>query len=271
MDPGDAVFAADVQLIMDLYEGWSKAVSVGPSTIEAYLAAHLYPDLPQCAPGEKALPAFTAIGETIRRADEWTITWGPLAGVRPDGRVYEVHLAELDVPSHVSILHGIAYVFWNCQGGSPTPGIYKASVLVDEDGVMRAYAAYHDPKAGRFYGSGCSPGSEILPDGVWYGRITSVEANNLAFDLYCLGPPPADAEEWWFTIVNNSTKIRSIAVEPTAQVFAIAPDGYHMTQPYSSWYQSPHPTMTCPAEGCWDVTLFINHGRATEIIQRWSP
>ena len=81
---------------MDLYAGWSEAVGVGRDEIEGYLDAHLYPDLPRCAPGEKTLPIYTAQRETIRRDDEWVISWGPLNGVQPDGRVYEVQLAELE-------------------------------------------------------------------------------------------------------------------------------------------------------------------------------
>lgn len=266
----DTEFAEDARLILDLYAGWSRAVSVGDREIEAYLAAHLYPDLPQCAPGEKTLPAYTALGETIQRADEWTITWGPLDGVRPSGRVYEVQLAELESPSHVAILHSVAYVFWNCAGVSPTGATYEASVTV-ESGTMHAYSAWHDPDAGGFFGSGCSPGTENLPDGVWYGRITDVAAEVLSFDLYCKGPPPADGEEWWFTIVNKNTKIRRVAIGSSAQVFSIAPDGGHLIQPYSVWYLAPHPTMFCPADGCWDVVLFINQGRVTEIIQTWNP
>jgi hypothetical protein len=59
---------------------------------------------------------YTPEQETIQRDDHWVISWGPLDGERPVGRVYAVQLAELDSPSHVTILHGVAYVFWNCRG-----------------------------------------------------------------------------------------------------------------------------------------------------------
>jgi hypothetical protein len=211
------------------------------------------------------------VRETIQRADEWNITWGSLNGVRPSGRIYEVQLAELDSPSHVTILHGVAYVFWNCKGVTSAQKSYAASVVVDEWGTMHAGSDWSDSSAGGFFGSGCSPGTESLPDGVWYGRITKGTMDSVAFDLYCKGPPPDDGEEWWFTIVNNSPKIRDVPISPSTQVFAIAPDGGHEVQPYSSWYQTPHPRMFCPDEGCWDVVLFINQGQATEIIQTWSP
>ncbi|MGI9666533.1 MAG: hypothetical protein ACR2N2_05460 [Acidimicrobiia bacterium] len=267
----DAEFDDDVQLIVSLYAGWSQAVSVSQDEIEAYLAAHLYPDLPRCAPGEKTLPAYTAERASIKRADEWTITWGPLNGVRPSGRVYEVQLAELDSPSHVAILHGVAYVFWNCKGATPTQPTYEASVIVDDWGTMQAYSAWHDPDAGGFFGSGCSPGTANLPDGVWYGLIAKASAESIAFDLYCKGPPPADAEEWAFTIVNNNERIRQVPIGSGARAFAIADDGGHVVQPYSSWYRAPHPGMFCPVDGCWDVVVFVNRGAATEIIQTWSP
>lgn len=255
---------------MDLYAGWSQAVTAGQQVIEAYLAAHLYPDLPRCAPGENTLPMYTALEESIQRADEWVISWGPLGGVRPDGRVYEVQLAEQESPSHVAIRDGVAYVFWNCAGVSPPGTVYEARVLV-ESGTMRAYSDWNAPDVGGFFGSGCSPGSDFLPDGVWYGRITGVTADELWFDLYCKGPPPPDGEEWWFTIVNNSTKVRVVPIMSSARVFAIAPDGGHEIQSYPAWSQAPHPAMFCPEEGCWDVVLFINRGQVTEIIQTWSP
>jgi len=271
VSPGDAEFADDVLLIMSIYEGWSQAVSVGQDEIEAYFAAHLYPDLPRCAPGEKTLPIYTAVSETIGRADKWTITWGPLNGVRPSGRVYEVQLAELDSPSHVSILHGVAYVFWNCKGTASAPTWYAASVLVDEWGTMHAGSDWSDSSAGGFFGSGCSPGTTSLSDGVWYGRITETRSDSVAFDLYCIGPPGPNDEEWMFTIINNSLSIRDVPIEATARVYAIAVDGGHEAQPYSSWYQAPHPAMFCPNDGCWDVVLFINRSQATEVIQTWSP
>ncbi len=264
-------FDEDVELIMDLYGGWSQAVAIGQDEIEAYFAAHLYPDLPDCAAGEKTLPIYTAQRETIQRANNWAITWGPLNGVHPDGRVYEVQLAELDSPSHVAILHGVAYVFWNCNGNASATAWYAASVSVDEWGTMRAGSDWSDSTSGGFFGSGCSPGSESLPEGVWYGRIAETRANSVAFDLYCMGPPPANSEEWSFTIINNSPKIRDVPIGATTQVFAIALDGGHEVQPYSSWYQTPHPRMFCPDEGCWDVVLFVNRSQATEIIQTWSP
>jgi hypothetical protein len=264
-------FDVDVEVIMDLYDGWSQAVAIGLDEIEAYFVAHLYPDLPDCAPGEKNLPIYTAQRETIRRADDWAITWGPLNGVRPDGRVYEIQLTELDSPSHVSILHGVGYVFWNCKGTASAPTWHAASVLVDEWGTMHAGSDWSDSSSGGFFGSGCSPGTTSLPDGVWYGRITETRSDSVSFDLYCIGPPGPNDEEWMFTIINNSLSIRDVPIEATARVYAIAVDGGHEAQPYSSWYQAPHPAMFCPNDGCWDVVLFINRSQATEIIQTWSP
>lgn len=112
---------------MELYDGWSRAVDNSKDAIEAYLAAHLYPELPACASGEKQLGALTADSDSIRRVRDWATTWGPLNGTIPDGRIYEVQLTELDSPSHVTILKNTAYVFWNCTGEAPASFVPPAA------------------------------------------------------------------------------------------------------------------------------------------------
>lgn len=259
-------FDDDVELIVDLYHGWSDAVAVGRAEIEGYLAAHLYPDLPQCAPGEKTLPIYTAQSESIGRADDWAISWGPLDGVRPDGRVYEVQLEELDSPSHVAILHGVAYVFWNCKGDAATapatdPGVWYAA-------DPPTYFPASLPGAGDYFGSGCSPGTANLPDGIWYGHIESASSAEIEFDLVCFAPTPA-GEDGVGRFTNSSSRLRTVRVAPGATVNAVALDGGWEIQPYSTWRLDPGEDGFCPPDGCWTVWLYVNNGEVTEIVQLW--
>jgi hypothetical protein len=137
----------DAVLIMEFYDGWSTAVDEGQDVIEAYFAAHLYPDLPACAVGEKQLDVLTADRDTIRPADDWAITWGPLNGTVPEGRIYEVQLAEQTSLSHVSIFNDTVYVFWNCTGIVPADQFaFAISADPDTSTIVVDYANWYTGK-----------------------------------------------------------------------------------------------------------------------------
>lgn len=124
------------------------------------------------------------------------------------------------------------------------------------------------PGAGDFYGSGCAPGSDTLPDGIWFGHIESASAASIRFDLICFAPlePGGDGAG---TITNDNLKLRTVPISATAKVHAIAPDGFWELESYATWHQDPEQEGFCPAEGCWDVWLYINNGQVTEIVQVW--
>ena len=42
------------------------------------------------------------------------------------------------------------------------------------------------PGSGGWFGSGCSPGSDTLPDGIWWGYVTDLSPSSVTFDLACL-------------------------------------------------------------------------------------
>lgn len=257
----------DAELIMDLYAGWARAVAVGQSEIEAYLDVHIYPDLPRCAPGEKTLPAYTAQSDTIRPADEWTISWGPLDGTRPDGRVYEVQLSERDSPSHVAILHGVAYVFWNCRGDVLTvpPTTTDVWYAVDTPGYGPSATGDSDSAAG----SGCNPGAATLPDGIWFGLIDEATADRISFDLACFWT----AREYDDGLItNDSNRLRSVVVNPDAVAYQVVDIGGIGWVPmtYSEWLVAPPDEMLCsyPCDAAW---LYVNDGAVTEVVQLFFP
>jgi hypothetical protein len=260
-------FGRDAELIMDLYVGWSEAVRVGRSEIEDYLDAHLYPELPRCVAGEKTLPLYTAKRETIHRADEWAISWGPLNGVHPDGRVYEVQLAELDSPSHVTILHGVAYVFWNCRGStsSATTTAPGTRYSVEEP----SYAPPPLPGSDGAAGSGCNPGAAELPDGIWFVFIEEATVDHVSFDLACIWPDRAMDDGF---ISNTSNRIRTATVHSNAAAYQVIAAESIDWNPmlYRDWLVAPQDEELCswPCNAAW---LYVNDGNVTKLVQLFFP
>jgi hypothetical protein len=121
------------------------------------------------------------------------------------------------------------------------------------------------PGAGDYYGSGCSPGSDTLPDGVWFGRITTAEESKVAFDLMCFGPGPDDPGD----ITNSNPKLRTVPVDPVAVVYRVADDGLgkHAVQ-YSTWLTIPASPFC--VDGCMHW-LYVNNGVVTEAVELWFP
>ncbi len=93
-------------------------------------------------------------------------------------------------------------------------------------------------------GSGCSPGSGALPDGIWFGWVTEVHDRSLSFDLACLSPgdPPV--------ATNRNPQMRDVTA--ATDLMVRASDG--TTLPASKWDPGNEP-----------VWVYINDGRATEV------
>jgi len=119
-----------------------------------------------------------------------------------------------------------------------------------------------------YYGSGCAPGTDTLPDGIWFGGIERASETLIEFDLMCFGPPDA-ASPGAGKITNSNPKLRQVPVDASALVYAIADDGGWQLVPYPAWYVDPGHDTFCPPEGCWSVWLYVNDGAVTEIVQLW--
>lgn len=124
------------------------------------------------------------------------------------------------------------------------------------------------PGAGEHYGSGCAPGTDTLPDGIWFGRIESASSTQIEFDLMCFAPLEPN-QDGVGDITNDSSQLRTVPISPSADVYAIAPDGFWELEDYSSWYLDPGQEGFCEPEGCWTVWLYVNGGEVTEIVQIW--
>jgi hypothetical protein len=149
--------------------------------------------------------------------------------------------------------------FW----GDPLPTTTTTTVDVWYAVTTPGYDVASLPGSGSNYGSGCSPGSNTLPDGIWFGDIAAADSNRVEFDLMCYGPGPEGG-----TITNSNPKLRAVPVASGAIAYPI--DGSHGLDWYPVAYMTwltltPDPGM-CPPGGC-SVWLYVNDGKVTEIVE----
>ncbi len=120
------------------------------------------------------------------------------------------------------------------------------------------------PGSGGLYGSGCTPGANSLPDGIWFGEWASVSATSAEFDLACFGPGP----EGPGNVTDTNPRVRSVTIHPGAMVWPIGDDGTHGDHiTYDQWLTNPHSEF-CGQAPC-PVWLYINEGQVTEIVELW--
>lgn len=109
-------------------------------------------------------------------------------------------------------------------------------------------------------GSGCRPGTTDLPDGVWFGIVSSPAASSFQFDLACFTACPSGGEG--HQIVNDSNRKRSLVVHPDAVVLFESDD-----LPDSEDWQAPFAEATG-----WEGALegyawaYINDGVVTHVV-----
>jgi hypothetical protein len=126
------------------------------------------------------------------------------------------------------------------------------------------------PDSGGWFGSGCSPGSDTLPDGIWWGYITDLSPTSITFDLACLtwidDPNDDGLEEGGWDIENNNSKTRIVPVHPHAQAICLLWGCPPTPFPYTEWMEIapvlPGSGSGMPDAGVW---LYINDGEVTEV------
>ena len=129
-------------------------------------------------------------------------------------------------------------------------------------------------------GSGCSPGSGALPDGVWFGYVLAKSATEIEFDLACFyfgeiayTEGAADGEEVNndYYVRNANPTLRTIPVPPAAGVWEIDAGSIgYLDVPFSDWPLDPTAYISCPSDWC-GVWLFVNSGNVTEILEQYVP
>ena len=132
-------------------------------------------------------------------------------------------------------------------------------------------------------GSGCEPGGDELPDGIWFGYLLAEDPSNatIDFDLACLyfGEPAwteaaeegeeANNDLW---IVNQSDKIRTLEYPAKATVWTITGDpteGHFPRLLITEWPEASA-YLDCPGKNC-GVWLYINDGHFNNIVEQYVP
>jgi hypothetical protein len=159
----------------------------------------------------------------------------------------------------------LVVAFW----GDPLPTTTTTAVDIWYSVVNPEYQVPSLPGAGTDYGSGCSPGSTALPDGIWFGRIEGVNASSISFDLMCFGPGP----EGPGTITNTNPKVRSVPVDAGAGVYRVFDAGgiaWELVS-YTTWLSLPPDPALCPPEGCRLAWLYVNDEHVTEVVELFFP
>jgi hypothetical protein len=116
--------------------------------------------------------------------------------------------------------------------------------------------------SGGALGSGCSPGTDTIPDGVWFGWIEDTGSSGVDFDLACLWPGRLEP-----AASNDATRIRDIEVADVAVVYLSADP-----IDYVDWSGQPGSASNAP--GLPDdlpYWLFVNNGVVTEMAEYPEP
>jgi len=125
------------------------------------------------------------------------------------------------------------------------------------------------------HGSGCAPGSDALPDGVWFGYVTGRSSTRIDFDLACIwtgaAAVTAAAEdgvtlEIDYYVRNQSGKIRSPRVADGATVYHLTGNPWFTEMSYADWRQGACNGIGDPACPVW---LYVNGGRVTAIVEQY--
>jgi hypothetical protein len=116
------------------------------------------------------------------------------------------------------------------------------------------------PGSGGASGSGCRPGPDTLPDGIWYGYLTARGSDSIGFDLACLTADPTI--DGGYRLENVNPKIRTFEVQPSTEVHYLTPEWRYARTAYGHWFDVPF-----MIEG--GVWLYINGGSITEIVEQF--
>jgi hypothetical protein len=164
----------------------------------------------------------------------------------------------------------------------PAPAAARAAFIAGDPPAAPAARAGSNGALG----SGCAPGAGSLPDGAWFGFARAWDASGIEFDLACFyvgeaaaaqasarndeSPPPND-----YYIVNDAAATRRLSVSADIVAHRLILSGGSVGLERTSYADlianpSPDGVALCPGEHCL-IWVFINGGRATEVLQQFTP
>jgi hypothetical protein len=112
-------------------------------------------------------------------------------------------------------------------------------------------------------GSGCGPGTDSLPDGIWFGWVEAAVLRGVDFDLACLWPGRLEP-----AASNDASRLRRLTVSDSTRVYV----GTSEPVLYAEWSREPVEADNAPGlPGTLPYWVFINAGVATEIAQHRQP
>ncbi|MDJ0923442.1 MAG: hypothetical protein QNJ77_02680 [Acidimicrobiia bacterium] len=135
------------------------------------------------------------------------------------------------------------------------------------------------PGSGEYLGSGCTPASDALPDGIWFGLVRGAGEGAIGLDLACFRwiDDPADAiEPGGWGVDNSGPEVWSVPVASGTAVTCQPSDCPQPYMAYAAWaqltrdYLDAHPEAAMWIEGNdfgIMVWLYVNGGRTTEIVE----
>jgi len=137
--------------------------------------------------------------------------------------------------------------------------------------------AVGDPLAAE--GSGCTPGTDTLPDGEWYGGVRGFDEQGFSFDLACLyigdaaavaasedgeeSPPPND-----YYVRNENDQVRMLSVDSDTPVtwYTSGDPNSDVTGTYAAWIE-----FLATQESYLGIWVTVEDGAVVEIAEWWVP
>lgn len=125
-------------------------------------------------------------------------------------------------------------------------------------------------------GSGCSPGSAMLPDGVWFGFAHSWSTSSVGIDVACwysgsaaesVAAARGDEVNNDFYLVNDVTTVRSVSVDGDVPAKKAAWEDGVVT--LSAVMADPGGSL--PAVSPYPVWIYVNGGVVTELAVQYIP
>ena len=108
-------------------------------------------------------------------------------------------------------------------------------------------------------GSGCAPGSDLLPDGIWFGWVDDLGPGHVEFDLACLWPGRLEP-----AVSNDTAKVRDVATSADTLVYLDSASPVS----FGAWGAEIAEANNAPglpdSRPFW---IFVNSGVVTEMAQ----
>lgn len=119
-------------------------------------------------------------------------------------------------------------------------------------------------------GSGCTPGSDVLPDGWWYGTVAVPVSGTVELDLACYYVGPAAEAEAAsrgdevnndYYVVNDNPAVRSVPVAAGATAACVELESGLTT----------HPCEPAEVAGDWAIWIRVVGGEVDRIVEQYAP